>query len=248
MIILKSRNEIEKMMRSGRLLAQVFELLEGYIKPGVTTEELDRICEDYIRSHGAQPSFKGYRGFPASICTSINEQVVHGIPGARVMESGDLVSVDVGLVLDGYHADSARTYICGDSSPDAVRLIEITQEALMRGIEQAVVGNRVSDISHAIQSYVEAAGYSVVRDFVGHGIGRNMHEDPQVPNFGAPGFGPRLKEGMTLAIEPMVNTGIHEVAVLSDSWTVVTVDGSLSAHFEHTIAITRNGPEVLTKL
>jgi methionyl aminopeptidase len=248
MIILKSQNEIEQMRKAGQLLARVFENLESNIVPGITTQELDAICESQIRSYDAEPSFKGYRGFSGSICASINEQVVHGIPGNTVVQSGDVVSVDIGLFVDGFHADAAKTFGCGTIDPSAERLIQVTQESLERGIEQAIVGNRLSDISHAIQIYAEASGYSVVRDFVGHGIGRSMHEDPQVPNFGAAGFGPRLKEGMTLAIEPMVNMGSFEVAILSDGWTVVTLDGSLSAHFEHTVAITKDGPLILTEL
>jgi methionyl aminopeptidase len=248
MIILKSPAEIRQMRKAGQLLAKVFETLERYIAPGITTRELDVICEEQIRSYGATPSFKGYKGFPGSICVSINEQVVHGIPGNRPLQSGDIVSIDVGLFVDGFHADAARTFGCGGIDFNAERLIQVTRESLERGIEQAVVGNRLSDISYAIQSCVEASGYSVVRDYVGHGIGRSMHEDPQVPNFGAPGFGPRLKEGMTLAIEPMVNMGSYEVVVLSDGWTVVTQDESLSAHFEHTVAITKEGPMVLTEL
>lgn len=247
MIILKSPSEIRKMRKAGQLLARVFEVLEGNIVPGITTRELDAICESQICAFGAEPSFKGYRGYPASICTSINEEVVHGIPGDRVLQSGDIISVDIGLFMDGFHADAAKTFGCGTIDSDAERLIEVTKESLECGIRQAVVGNRLSDISHAIQSHAEANGYSVVRDFVGHGIGRSMHEDPQVPNFGAAGFGPRLKEGMTLAIEPMVNMGSHEVAILADGWTVVTLDRSLSAHFEHTVAITKDGPMILTE-
>lgn len=247
MIILKSPSEIRKMRKAGQLLARVFEVLEGNIVPGITTRELDAICESQIRAFGAEPSFKGYRGYPASICTSINEEVVHGIPGDRVLQSGDIISVDIGLFMDGFHADAAKTFGCGTIDSDAERLIEVTKESLECGIRQAVVGNRLSDISHAIQSHAEANGYSVVRDFVGHGIGRSMHEDPQVPNFGAAGFGPRLKEGMTLAIEPMVNMGSYEVAILADGWTVVTLDRSLSAHFEHTVAITKDGPMILTE-
>lgn len=248
MITLKSQNEIGQMRKAGQLLARVFEVLEGNITPGITTKELDAMCESQIRSLGAEPSFKGYRGFPGSICASINEEVVHGIPGERVLQSGDIVSVDIGLFVDGFHADAAKTFGCGTIDPSAERLIRVTRESLERGIELAIVGNRLSDISHAIQSHAETAGYSVVRDFVGHGIGRSMHEDPQVPNFGAAGFGPRLKEGMTLAIEPMVNVGSFEVVILANGWTVVTLDGSLSAHFEHTVAITKDGPLILTKL
>lgn len=247
MVILKSQNEIGQMRKAGQLLAKVFEVLESNITPGITTQELDAICESQIRSFGAEPSFKGYRGFPGSICASINEQVVHGIPGERILQSGDIISVDIGLFVDGFHADAAKTFGCGTIDPNAERLIRITRESLERGIELAIVGNRLSDVSHAIQSHAEASGYSVVRDFVGHGIGRSMHEDPQVPNFGAAGFGPRLKEGMTLAIEPMVNVGSFEVVILADGWTVVTLDGSLSSHFEHTVAITKDGPLILTE-
>ncbi|NLY29920.1 MAG: type I methionyl aminopeptidase, partial [Firmicutes bacterium] len=215
--------------------------------PGITTASLDALAEEFIRDHNAIPAFKGYNGYPASICVSVNEEVVHGIPGARVLKGGDIVSIDIGVVVDGFYGDMARTYPVGEISEEAKRLISVTETALKKGIAAAVVGNRISDIGHAVQSCVEAHGMSVVRDFVGHGIGRNMHEEPQIPNFGRPGYGPRLKPGMVLAIEPMVNVGGWEVVVLSDNWTVVTADRSLSAHFEDTVAVTEGGPLVLTQ-
>ncbi len=247
MIILKSAMELDIMREAGRIVAGVQEMLKEVIKPGITTKELDRLAEDFIIRSGAVPAFKGYRGFPASICTSINEQVVHGIPGSRVLEDGDIISIDIGVVYNGYCGDAAFTSPVGDISQEAKKLLEVTEQSLYKGIETAVEGNRLSDISHAIQKHVEDNGYAVVRDYVGHGIGQNMHEDPQVPNFGIPGKGPRLKEGMVLAIEPMVNAGKYHVKTLRDSWTVVTMDGSLSAHFEHTVAITENGPRILTR-
>jgi methionyl aminopeptidase len=247
MIILKSPTEIELMRAAGRIVAQTLMELGTIIAPGITTKELDRIAEEFITRSGALPAFKGYRGFPASICTSINSQVVHGIPGLNRLENGDIVSIDIGVFYDGYYGDAAATFGVGQISCEAESLIRITRESLAKGIEQAVEGNRLSDISHAIQAHVEGNGYSVVRDYVGHGIGQSMHEDPQVPNFGVPGKGPRLKEGMVLAIEPMVNQGGYNVKTLIDSWTVVTSDGSLSAHFEHSVAITRNGPLILTQ-
>ena len=216
------------------------------IRPGITTLELDAIAEETIRAAGAEPSFKGYHGYPASICVSVNEQVIHGIPGDRKLAEGDIVSVDVGAVLDGYHGDSARTFAVGAVSSLARKLMRVTEECLMAAIEVARVGMTLGDIGYAVQSHAESNGFSVVRDFVGHGIGRHMHEDPAVPNYGRPGQGRRLRPGMVLAIEPMVNAGSHGVEVLSDNWTAVTRDGSLSAHFEHTVAITENGPVVLT--
>lgn len=246
MIVLKSENELACMRRAGRVVAQAHEMLREMIKPGIRTLSLDRAVEEFFVKVGATPSFKGYQGFPASICTSVNEVVVHGIPGDQVLEEGDIIGVDIGAVVDGYHGDAAVTFMVGEVSPEAELLLNVTREALHRGIAEARLGRRLSDISHAIQTYAESRGFSIVRDFVGHGIGREMHELPQIPNFGPPGRGPRLQVGMTLAIEPMVNAGSHGVEILPDQWTVVTVDANLSAHFEHTVAITENGPEILT--
>lgn len=248
MITCKSEQELKYMRDAGKVTAQTFEELGKAVRPGVTTKELDQIAEDFLAKVGAIPAFKGYQGFPACICSSINEQVVHGIPGLRKLENGDIISIDFGAVINGYFGDSAVTLPVGDISEEARELIEVTKKSLEKGIEKAVVGNRLSDISHNIQTYVEEKGFSVVRDYVGHGIGTNMHEEPQVPNFGKPGRGPRLSKGMTLAIEPMVNAGTYEVETLEDNWTVKTLDSGLSAHFEHTVAITDEGPEILTKL
>ncbi|AEG16532.1 methionine aminopeptidase, type I [Desulfofundulus kuznetsovii DSM 6115] len=248
MIMIKSQRELRYMRDAGRVVAGVLGELSRAIKPGVTTAELDRLAEDFILARGARPAFKGLYGFPASICTSVNEQVVHGIPGLRKLESGDIISIDVGAEINGYFGDGAATFPVGEISPEAKKLLAVTEEALYEGIRFARQGNRLSDISHAVQSYVEKHGFSVVREYVGHGIGRSMHEEPQVPNFGKPGRGPRLKAGMTLAIEPMVNAGTHEVRTLGDNWTVVTGDSKLSAHFEHTVAITDDEPEILTRL
>ncbi len=234
------------MRRAGFVVWQALERVGQAIRPGITTLELDAIAEETIRAAGAEPSFKGYHGYPASICVSVNEQVIHGIPGDRKLAEGDIVSVDVGAVLDGYHGDSARTFAVGAVSSLARKLMRVTEECLMAAIEVARVGMTLGDIGYAVQSHAESNGFSVVRDFVGHGIGRHMHEDPAVPNYGRPGQGRRLRPGMVLAIEPMVNAGSHGVEVLSDNWTAVTRDGSLSAHFEHTVAITENGPVVLT--
>jgi len=246
MIIIKSPREIEQLKRSNAIVAEVFRKLEGMIVPGVTTRELDEVAEDYIRFKGARPAFKGYRGFPASLCTSINEEVVHGIPGQRRLKEGDIIGLDVGVNYQGYFGDAAITFPVGEVDAEAKRLLEVTERALYIGIEKAKVGNRLFDISYAIQKWVESHGFSVVRDFVGHGIGRELHEDPQVPNFGAPHQGPRLEKGMVFSLEPMVNEGAYEVRVLSDGWTVVTADGKRSAHFEHTIAITEDGAEILS--
>jgi methionyl aminopeptidase len=234
------------MREAGRIVAETHELLAKMIKPGVTTKELDQAAEEYIRSRGAIPAFKGYNGFPGSICASVNDEVVHGIPGLRKLENGDIISIDIGAVKNGFVGDSAVTHPVGTVSKDKLKLLKVTEESLLEGIKYAIPGNRLSDISHAIQTYVEKNGFSVVRDYVGHGIGENMHEDPQIPNFGRPGHGPRLEKGMTLAIEPMVNMGTYRVRTLLDNWTVVTLDGQCSAHFEHTIAITQSGPEILT--
>lgn len=222
------------------------DLIGRAIEPGITTKELDRLAERYIRGEGGLPTFKGYRGFPGSICASPNDMVVHGIPGKIRLHEGDILGVDVGVTMEGYVADAASTFPVGEISEEAARLLQVTEESLMKGIAQCHIGNRVGDISHAVQTYAEAHGYSVVRSMVGHGIGRDMHEDPQVPNFGPPGQGPELREGMVLAIEPMVNMGGFEVEVGEDTWAIYTKDGSLSAHFEHTVAITKNGPRILT--
>ncbi len=246
MITLKNGDEIEKMRASGAIVAGALRLAKEKAKPGITTGELDALVEEYIRSRGAEPSFKGYNGFPASICASVNQEVVHGIPGDRVLEEGDILSVDVGACKDGFHGDSAVTLPVGEIGDESKRLMEVTRSALFKGIEQARPGNYLTDISSAIQREVEANGFSVVRKLVGHGIGRKMHEEPQVPNFGRPGRGVLLREGMALAIEPMVNAGGYDVKVLGDDWTVVTVDGERSAHFEHTVAIRAKGPDILT--
>jgi methionyl aminopeptidase len=247
MIIRKSRDEIEAMSRAGAVVAKTLALIGGLAKPGVTTAELDEAAETYIRSEGGVPTFKGYRGFPAAICTSPNSMVVHGIPGSYELKEGDLISVDVGVTLGGFVADSAYTFPVGEVGDEAGRLLEVCQAALAAGIEQARAGNHVQDISSAVQRTTEEAGFSVVRSLVGHGIGRSMHEDPQVPNFGEPGRGPLLQPGMTLAIEPMINAGGPDVWIADDRWSISTGDDSLSAHFEHTVAVTDNGPLVLTK-
>lgn len=247
MILLKSPAEVDKMRRPGEIVGGAHRLVRERIRAGMTTAELDQLVEEYIRSQGGVPAFKGYRGYPASVCASVNDEVVHGIPGSRVLQDGDIVGVDIGVKAGGFYSDAAQTIPVGTISAEARRLLDVTREALHRGIEQARVGNRVGDVSHAVQTCVEKAGFSVVRSLVGHGIGRSMHEDPQVPNFGSPGKGPELKAGMALAIEPMVNVGGREVEVLEDAWTVVTADGSLSAHFEHTVAILDDGPEILTE-
>jgi len=247
MIVRKSRTEIEAMRRAGRVVAETLARLGELARPGATTGDLDEAAEEYIRSEGGVPTFKGYRGFPAAICTSPNSMVVHGIPGTYRLEDGDLLSVDVGVTLDGFVADSAFTFAVGEIDSDAERLLEVCQAALAAGIEQARAGNHVQDISAAVQRTTEAAGFSVVRSLVGHGIGRSMHEEPQVPNFGEPGQGPLLQPGMTLAIEPMINAGGPDVWMADDRWSISTDDGSLSAHFEHTVAVTDNGPLVLTR-
>lgn len=248
MIVLKTASELAAMRRAGQATARALARVAEAIRPGVTTRELDAIAEEAIRKEGGVPAFKGYRGFPASVCLSVNEVVVHGIPSDRRLEPGDIVSIDIGVILEGFYGDMARTFPVGTISPRAERLLAVTWEALERGIAAARAGSRVSDISWAIQSYVEAQGYSVVKEFVGHGIGREMHEDPPVPNYGRPGRGPRLEPGMVLAIEPMVNEGRDKIKVLSDRWTAVTVDGKLSAHFEDTVAIWPDRTEILTRL
>lgn len=247
MIILKSKAELEVMREAGRIVALTHQELAKAIKPGVTTKQLDELAETFIRSMGAIPSFKGYGGFPGSICTSVNEELVHGIPGKWTLQEGDIISIDIGAQFQGYHGDSAWTYPVGNISEEDQRLLRVTEESLYKGLEKAMPGARLSDISHAIQIHAEAAGFTLVREYVGHGIGQNLHEDPQVPNYGPPGRGPRLKPGMVLAVEPMVNAGERYVRTLEDNWTVVTVDRKKCAHFEHTIAITEEGYEILTR-
>jgi len=247
MIELKTAEEIARMRRAGAIVAKLLAFLVGRVAPGIKTNALDEAALEFIRSHGAEPAFLGYRGFPASICVSINEEVVHGIPGERVIRVRDVVSLDAGVKLDGYYADAALTVSVDGVSPAVQRLIEVTKGALDNAMAVARPGHRLSDISHSIQQTVEREGLSVVRDFVGHGIGRQMHEDPPIPNFGPPNRGPRLKPGMVLAIEPMVTMGSWETEVLADGWTAVTKDHSLAAHFEHTVAITEQGPEILTQ-
>ena len=247
MIVCRSAAELEKMRAAGRLVGEVLTELTARVAPGVTTAALDEIAEEMNRDAGAIPAFKGYHGYPATICASINEEVIHGIPsGRRILNEGDVVSIDVGASLDGYYGDSAVTLPVGAVSEQAATLLRVTEESLYKAIERVRVGGRISDIGHAVQHHVEAYGFSVVREFVGHGIGQRMHEEPQVPNYGEPGRGPRLTEGMVLAIEPMVNAGKPAVKVLADGWTAVTRDGGLSAHFEHTVAVTADGPWILT--
>ena len=249
MIVLKTARELTVMREACRISATALDIVGKAIEPGVTTAELDRIAEKYIRSQGATPNFKNYNGFPATACISINNEVIHGIPTAkRKIKEGDIVSVDLGAMFEGYHGDNAATFACGDISLEAKRLIDTTRESLYEGIKAARAGGRIGDISSSIQSYVEARGYSVVREFVGHGVGTSLHEAPEVPNFGTAGRGIRLMPGMTLAIEPMINMGKAGVKVLPDGWTVITQDGSLSAHFEHTVAITSDGPQIMTKV
>jgi methionyl aminopeptidase len=246
MIIRKAAAEIDRMARAGAVVADTLALIGERARPGVTTEELDSLADEFIRSQGGVPTFKGYRGYPASICTSPNDMVVHGIPGLYALDDGDILSVDVGVTLDGFVADSAYTFGIGEISTDAERLLEGCQAALVAGIEQCRVGNHLSDISHAIQRETESRGFSVVRSLVGHGVGRSMHEEPQIPNFGEPGRGPLLSTGMTFAIEPMINAGGSDVVLHEDQWSISTADSSLSAHFEHTVAITEEGPQILT--
>jgi methionyl aminopeptidase len=248
MIVLKSKRELRRMRAAGRITAEALAMLREQIKPGITTRELDQMAYRFIRKNRARPSFKGYRGFPASICASVNEEVVHGIPGGRVLKSGDIISVDLGVIYEGYQGDAAFTMGVGEIDRLARDLIAATEASLYAGIEQARPGNRLGDVSAAIEREASSRGFAVVREYVGHGIGRQMHEDPPIPNFGTPGEGPLLRQGMTMALEPMVNIGDWRTKVLKDNWTVVTLDGSLSAHFEHTVAITANGPEILTRL
>ena len=246
MIIRKSLREIDKIAAAGALVAETIAHVGGLLRPGVTTDELDSAAGAFVRTHGGIPTSEGYKGYPKAICISPNDVVVHGIPDAFVVGDGDLVTIDVGVTLDGYIADSAYTFGVGEIQPEDQRLLDVAQDALAAGIAEAVVENRVGDVSHAIQEVVEAAGFSVIRSLVGHGVGRHYHEDPHIPNFGEPGRGPRLSEGMTIAIEPMITAGSPEVIVMDDGWTIRTHDGSMSAHFEHTVAITPDGPRILT--
>ncbi|MFW5789948.1 MAG: type I methionyl aminopeptidase [Bacillota bacterium] len=249
MIIRKSKREIDIMAKANSIVAETHEFLSEKISPGISTYDLDKLAEEFIEKNNGKPSFKGYRGYPASVCLSINDEVVHGIPSkTRILEEGMILSVDIGVYYKGFHGDAARTFAVGNVSQDAKDLIDVTRRALDMGIENAVIGNRLTDISNAVQTHVEKSGYSVVRDYVGHGIGTDMHEDPQIPNFGPAGRGPRLKEGMTLAIEPMVNIGDYKVKTKEDGWTVITEDGTLSAHWEDSIAITKDGPRILSRL
>jgi methionyl aminopeptidase len=248
MIICKSPAEIEKLRRSGQLVREILQELSREVRPGISTMDLEKSAARRIAQAGARPAFKGYRGYPCCLCASVNEEIVHGIPSNRRLKEGDIVSLDLGVVVEGFYGDSALTVPVGEISGDAQRLLHVTEEALELGIEKTRLGNRLGDVSATVQEYVEGNGYSVVRDMVGHGIGRELHEEPQIPNFGQPGHGPLLKEGMVLAIEPMVNAGGYSMRVLDDQWTAVTVDGSYSAHFEHMVAVTQNGPDVLTRL
>jgi methionyl aminopeptidase len=248
MILLKSPQEIAKMEAANRIVAEILEGVKEKIRPGVETRELDEMAEESCRRQGVQPAFKGYRGFPRSICVSVNEEVVHGIPGPRKLKAGDLVSLDFGVKYNGYYGDAAITVPVGAVSPQARQLLKATEESLYAGIAQFKVGGRLSDISHAVQTAVESYGFTVIREFVGHGIGRSLHEDPQIPNFGPPGKGPLLQAGMTLAIEPMTCAGGWQIKILSDGWTAVTQDGSLAAHFEHTVALTESGVLILSRL
>lgn len=248
MVILKSPQEIEKMRENNRMLAVILGELKKAVRPGITTLELDRYSEELTREYGAKPAFKGYRGYPFSLCASVNNEVVHGLPSDRELKEGDILSLDFGVFHQGYYGDAAVTVPVGQVSEGALALMRVTEEALYKGIAEAKAGNRVGDISAAVQSHVEAAGYSVVRDLVGHGIGKSMHEDPQVPNYGIGGRGIELRPGMVLAIEPMVNEGTYRVDVLKDGWTIVTADGKLSAHFEHSVAVMENGPYILSKV
>jgi methionyl aminopeptidase len=246
MIIRKSPDELERMARAGRIVADSLALVGEHARPGVTTAELDELAEEFILGQGGYPTFKGYRGYPAATCISPNSMIVHGIPGRFELSEGDVLSVDIGVTLEGFVADSAITFPIGEISEEAERLLEAGQAALSAGIEQCRAGNRLSDISHAVQLATESAGFSVVRSLVGHGVGRSMHEDPQIPNYGQPGRGPVLAEGMTFAIEPMINAGGPDIVVHDDEWSISTADGSLSAHFEHTVAVTATGPRILT--
>ena len=246
MITLKSEREIELMRRAGKITAAARALAGEMVKPGVTTREIDKAVYQFIKSQGAEPSFLNYNGYPASVCISVNDEIIHGIPGKRVLQEGDIVSIDVGAYIGGFHGDCAATYACGKISDEAQRLIDVTRQSFFEGMKFAHEGCRISDIGHAVQEYVEANGFSVVREYVGHGVGRNMHEAPEVPNFGAPGHGPKLLRGMTIAVEPMVNTGVAAIRQMPDGWTVKTADGKYAAHYENTILITSGEPELLT--
>jgi methionyl aminopeptidase len=246
MVYVRDRNEIDAIAAAAKLVALTLDRLERELRPGITTGQLDAIAEGFIREHGGRPAFKGYRGFPASICPSVNEEVVHAIPGSRVLNDGDIVGIDVGVEMNGYYGDAARTMAVGEVKPEVRRLLEVARGSLMAGIEHAKAGQRLGDVSHAIQAHVEQHGFSIVRDLVGHGIGREMHEEPQVPNYGPPDRGPKLIAGQVLAIEPMVNMGGHDVMTRPDGWTVVTKDGSWSAHFEHTVAVGAESAEILS--
>ncbi|MEN1938772.1 type I methionyl aminopeptidase [Paenibacillus sp. 102] len=248
MIICKTPREIEIMREAGKIVALTHQELKKHITPGITTKELDQIAEKTIRKHGATPSFKGYNGFPGSICASVNEELVHGIPGKRKLQEGDIISIDIGAKYNGYHGDSAWTYPVGNISESVQKLLDVTEKSLYLGLEQVKPGVRLSNVSHAVQTHAEESGFSIVREYVGHGIGQDLHEDPQIPHYGPPNKGPRLKQGMVICIEPMVNQGRRYVKTLSDDWTVVTVDGKWCAHFEHTIALTEAGYEILTTL
>ena len=248
-VILKSKNEIDVMRQAGKVVATMLDTLSKSVQPGMSTQQLDGIAVEELHRLGAKPAFLGYYGFPATICVSVNNQIVHGIPGSLVMREGDIVSIDAGAVVDGFYGDAAVTVAVGDISNEAKQLMDVTREALMKGIQAVKVGNRISDIGTAVQKYVESKGtFGIVREYVGHGIGRSLHEDPPVPNFGDPGLGPLLQVGMVMAIEPMVNIGGQETQILDDGWTVTTLDGTLSAHFEHSVALTESGPKILTVL
>lgn len=248
MVIFKSKDEIDRIHKASQIVAQALDVLERNLEPGISTLELDAIAESEIRKAGALPAFKGYRGFPATLCVSVNEEIIHGIPSQKKLKEGDIVGLDLGAIWEGFYGDAARTSPVGKISDEASKLLEVTRKSLMIGIEQAKPGNRIGDIGHAVQEFVESHGYTVVRDFVGHGIGRNLHEDPQVPNYGNRGQGHRIKAGMVIAIEPMVCQGQAEVEILPDNWTAITRDRSLAAHFEHSIAITNEGPWILSEL
>lgn len=246
MIYLKTDLQIQKMRDAGKIVAETLAKVEEAVRPGISTKELDRIAEDYILGCNAKPSFKGYCGFPASICASINEEVIHGIPGDRVLVEGDIISIDCGAIYKGFQGDAARTFPVGKITPDVQKLIDVTKQSFFEGIKQAIVGNKIGNISHAVQTYAESNGFSVVRDYVGHGIGKKMHEDPHVPNFGEPNRGPKLVRGMAIAVEPMINMGVPDVLDTANGWTVITADNRPSAHYENSIAILDNGPEILT--
>lgn len=247
MIIIKNQIELDIMRKAGRLTGETLKMIKEHIRPGISTQEIDSLCEEFITRHGAKPSFKNYHGFTGSICASVNEVVIHGIPSKdKILQEGDIISVDVGAYLNGFHGDAARTFPVGEISEEAARLVRVTEESFFKGIESAFEGKRLGDISHAIQAHAEKNGFSIVRDFTGHGIGRNLHEDPQIPNYGVEGRGPKLAKGMVLAIEPMVNAGTYHVKVLGDNWTTVTRDGRLAAHYENTVIITEGAPEIIT--